>query len=83
MHCGCKSTIVEAPEIETPKPQKNVVKNLIKIGKYHLFMTALKRTFFGLGLEIGTGYESEHFCTRDFDIIIGPYYLTFWIEDGT
>lgn len=80
MHCGCSKEEV----VEAPKPQKkNVVKNLIKIGKYHLFMTALKRTWFGIGFEIGTGYESEHFCTRDFDIIIGPYYLTFWIEDGT
>jgi hypothetical protein len=61
---------------------KNRIKSLIKVGKYHLFMSCLKRTWFGLGFEIGTEYRSDHFCTRDVDFIIGPYYITFWIEDG-
>lgn len=61
---------------------KGRVKTLLKIKHYHLFMTCLKREWWGIGFEVGTEYRSDHFCTRDVDFIIGLYYFTFWIEDG-
>jgi len=61
------------------------MKDLVKAGKYYLFVTWLKRDSCGLGFDFGPKWvcepEDQHFCTRDLRFNIGKYSFRFWIEE--